>query len=124
MPKGKPTTADFGSVAKVVIAVRDLKASADRYQRAYGVPAPIKQVDASMGGQLALLGGTPVILAAPLTSDSWLNSRLEQFGEGPCAFILAARRAGRYKAASTTRWFGVDVSWFDAEKLGWHLGFE
>jgi hypothetical protein len=25
---------------------------------------------------------------------------------------------------SKTRWFGAEVSWFDAEKLGWRLGFE
>ena len=34
------------------------------------------------------------------------------------------QKPGRYKAASHSRWFGVDVSWFDEEKLGWRLGFE
>jgi hypothetical protein len=70
------------------------------------------------------LGGTPVVLAAPLNSQSWLAARIDQFGEGPCAFVLGARKAGRYKPASKTRWFGTDVSWFDPEKLGWRLGFE
>lgn len=123
-PSGHPTTKDFRGVAKVVIAVRDLQASIDRYRHAYGLPPPIKQVDATFGAHLASFGGTSVILAAPLSARSWLVTRLDKFGEGPCAFILQARKAGRYQASSKTRWFGIDISWFDVDKLGWHLGFE
>jgi Glyoxalase-like domain len=123
-PTGHPTTKDFSGVTKVVIAVRDLQASSDRYRKACSFAPPIKQIDASFGAHLASFGGTPVVLAAPLTPESWLTSRLEQFGEGPCAFILRARKAGQYEVASKTRWFGLDISWFDISKLGWHLGFE
>jgi hypothetical protein len=107
-----------------VIAVRDLDEAVKRYRAAYGLPAPIKQVDASFGAHLALLGGSPVTLAAPLTAQTWLGRRLEQLGEGPCAFILGAKKPGRYKAASKTRWFGSDIGWFDTGKLGWYLGME
>jgi hypothetical protein len=123
-PSGKPTTKDFSGVVRVVIAVRNLDDSVKRFQQAYGLHPPIKQVDRDLGAHLALLGSTPVVLAAPLHSGTWLAARLEQFGEGPCAFILGARKAGRYKAASKSRWFGVDISWFDSDSLGWHLGFE
>jgi hypothetical protein len=123
-PSGKPTTKDFSGITRVVIAVRDLDEAFKRYGKAYGVERPIRQVDAGFGAHLALLGGTPVVLAAPLNSQSWLAARIDQFGEGPCAFVLGARKAGRYKPASKTRWFGTDVSWFDPEKLGWRLGFE
>ena len=109
---------------KVVIAVRNLDESAKRYRAAYGTEQPLKQVDVNFGAHLALLGGTPVVLAEPLHSQTWLAARLEQFGEGPCAFILGARKPGKYKAASKSRWFGVDISWFDSASLGWHLGFE
>ena len=122
-PEGKPLNKDFGGVRKVVIAVRDLNAAVKRYSQAYGTPPPIKQVDADFGAHLALLGGAPVILAQPLNSNSWLAARIERFGESPCAFILDQRR-GKYQAASQSRWFGVKISWFDAEKLGWRLGFE
>lgn len=122
-PQGKPLTRDFSGVTKVVIAVRDLGASLKRYHQAYGVPPPIKQVDRDFGAYLALLGGVPVILAQPLTPDFWLAERLSKFGEAPCAFILDLRR-GRYEAASKSRWFGVEISWFDTQKLGWRLGFE
>jgi hypothetical protein len=122
-PQGKPLNKDFGGVIKVVIAVRDLEASVKRYSQAYGTPPPLKQVDADFGAHLALLGGVPVVLAQPLTADSWLAQRLVEFGEAPCAFVLAERR-GRYRAASETRWFGVKTFWFDPRKLGWRLGFE
>ena len=71
-PQGKPLNKDFGGVTKVVIAVRDLEASVKRYSQAYGTPPPIKQVDPVFGAHLALLGGAPVVLAQPLTADSWL----------------------------------------------------
>jgi hypothetical protein len=122
-PQGKPSNKDFGGVTKVVIAVRDLESAMKRYGQAFGVPPAIKQVDSGFGAYLALLGGVPVVLAQPLTADSWLAERLALFGEAPCAFILAAKR-GHYQAASKTRWFGVQVSWFDSQALGWRLAFE
>jgi hypothetical protein len=123
-PDRKPLTRDFSGVLKVVIAVRSLEDAVKRYHAAFAVPPPIKQVDPEFGAQLALLGEVPVILAAPVTAGSWLWKRLEQFGEGPCAFILGARSPGKYKTAAKTRWFGADLFWFDAGKLGWRLGFE
>ena len=123
-PTGKPVTRDFRSIAKVVIAVHDLDEAVERYRKAYGLPAPIKQVDKSFGAYLASVGGGPVVLAQPLTPDSWLAERLDRFGEAPCAFVLDANEPGRYRAASKTRWFGVDISWFDPGVLGWRLGFD
>jgi hypothetical protein len=123
-PAGKPTTKDFSGVIKVVIAVHDLKTAVTRYREAYGLPEPIQQADAGFNARLALLGGTPVILAAPITSQSWLAQRLEQVGEGPCAFVLGVRNERPYKVASKTRWFGIDTSWLDADKLGWRLAFQ
>jgi hypothetical protein len=123
-PTGKPVTRDFRGITRVVIAVADLDASIERYRKAYELPPAIKQVDKSFGAQLALLGSAPIILARPLNADSWLNERIEQYGEGPCAFVLGAAHGGKYHAGSKTRWFGVDISWFDPQTLGWHLGFE
>jgi hypothetical protein len=51
-------------------------------------------------------------------------ARLNQFGEGPCAFILKTANGNRLRAASKARWFDTDVSWFDPGVLGWRLGFE
>ena len=123
-PEGKPVTRDFRGIARIVIAVRDLDDAVKRYRQAFALPAAIKQVDRDFGAHLAIVGNAPVVLAQPLTADSWLARRLEQFGEAPCAFVLAASRPGRYNAASRAVWFGAGISWFDAEKLGWRLGFQ
>jgi glyoxalase-like protein len=123
-PSGKPTTQDFGGLARVVIAVLDLQAAIARYRKAYVLAQPADEVDASFGARLAAFKGTPVILAAPVNAQSWLTHRLNDFGEGPCAFILRSRNAGSYSVASKSRWFGTEISWFDAAKLGWRLGFE
>ncbi len=120
---GRPPAGDFTGVARVVVAVRNLKEAVARYRHAFGLPAPAEDSDAQFGARLAAFPNEPVVLAQPLGSDSWIRGRLEDFGEGPCAFILAAAR-DRAAAASNTRWFGRAVSWFDPGKLGWRLGFE
>jgi hypothetical protein len=119
-PSGKPTTAKFQGIAKVVIGVKDLDQAIQQYRHAYGLPSPKIQKDAVFGAELAWFEGTPVVLAKPLAVDSWLAKRIDQFGDGPSAFVLHGPVTGT--AAST--WFGRPVSWFDSAKLGWHLGVE
>jgi hypothetical protein len=114
-PKGQPTTKEYSGVRLVVIAVRDLKASVARFRQAYGLPAPVEQDDAAFGARVALFRNTPVVLAAPRGASSWVAKRIDQFGEGPCAFVLG-------RDGSSGRW--ANVKWFDVEKLGWHLGVE
>jgi hypothetical protein len=123
-PSGKPLVKNISGVLRVVIAVRNLDEATKRYRAAYQLSEPIRQVDESFGAHLALVGSTPVVLAAPLNAQSWLNDQLDRFGEGPCAFVLGAKPSAHYHAASKTRWFGTDISWFDTAALGWHLGFE
>jgi len=123
-PSGKPLVKNISRVLRVVIAVRNLNEATKRYRAAYQLTEPIRQVDESFGAHLALIGGTPVVLAAPLNADSWLNGQLDRFGEGPCAFVLGAKPSAHYQTASKTRWFGTDISWFDTDQLGWHLGLQ
>ncbi len=123
-PQGKPVTTDFKGIARVVIAVKDLDAAVKRYRQAYGFAEPQRQDDGEFGARLAVFGDSPVVLAAPLNAGSWLNARLRQFGEIPCAIVLAAAVPGKYRAASKTRWSREQISWFDAQELGWRLGFE
>ena len=40
------------------------------------------------------------------------------------AFVLGAIQPDRYHADSHSRWFDIDLSWFDSSRLGWRLGFE
>jgi len=127
-PTGKPSTQDFSGVARVVIAVRDLKASVKRYREAYVLAAPVEQDDTGFGARLASFAGTPVVLATPVNAQSWLAARLDKIGEGPCAFILHARNGKSYRATlkttSKSTWFGDAISWLDTGRTGWWIGFE
>jgi catechol 2,3-dioxygenase-like lactoylglutathione lyase family enzyme len=117
-PQGKPVTTDYRGVAWVVIAVRDLDRAAEQYRKAFGFPAPARQNDPEFGAKLAAAPGWPLILAEPLTRGGWLERRLQQTGEGPCAFVLEAARSG----GSGSRWFGKPIRWVAPDKLGWRLG--
>jgi len=123
-PQGKRSNRDFRGVGKVVIAVHNLEDAIARYHQAYGGPQPLQQVDEDFGAHLARVDGTPVILAQPLNAASWLNERLDRFGEGPCAFLLTAGPGGKFHTAAKSRWFGSQIEWFDPAVLGWRLGFE
>jgi hypothetical protein len=115
-PTGKPTTATWAGIVKVVIGVQGLDAAIARYRSAYGLPAPQLHEDATFGAKLAWFPGTPVVLAAPLLPESWLSSRIDQFGEAPCAFVLGT---------ATISSNSLDhITWADSERLGWRLGFQ
>ncbi len=123
-PSGQPTNRDFRGVARVVVAVRDLDSAIARYRAAFGLPEAVRQTDRDFGAELAMLGEFPVVLARPLSANSWLGTRIERFGEGPCAFVLTA--AGHMPAAASrkSRWFGREIAWFDPARLGWQLGVQ
>jgi hypothetical protein len=122
-PSGKPNTSGWSGVVKVVVGVHDLDAAIAQYRQAYALAPPQRQDDAEFGAKLAWFRGTPVVLAAPLSSESWLSARLQQFGEAPCAFILKSNLIVE-SSQKPSRWFGSFIRWNSAEQLGWHLGFE
>ncbi len=122
-PSGKPTTNDFTGVEKVVIGVRDLESAIEQYRQAYLLPAPQRQTDTEFGAKLAFFPLTHVVLATPLSPDSWLSARLQQFGDAPCAFVLGTQRGQMASGSIPSNWFG-NIRWVDATKLGWHLGIE
>jgi hypothetical protein len=121
-PAGAATTTRFGGVAKVLVGVRDLDEEIAQYRHAYGLAAPKLQRDAAFGADLAWFEGTPVVLARGLGADSWLARRVAEYGDAPCAFILAA--AGGPMDAREGVWFGRTVVWASEARLGWRLGFE
>jgi catechol 2,3-dioxygenase-like lactoylglutathione lyase family enzyme len=121
-PQGVPASRDFRGIARVVLAVRNLDAAVARYRQAYGLAGAVKQTDQAFGAQLAVPGDAPIVLAQPIDADSWLANRLEQFGEAPCAVLLEVSDADRHKRAAHSRWFDLDIRWFDSGVLGWRLG--
>ena len=118
---------EIRGVDRVVISVRDLLASAERFRKAYGWAAPVEFEDRIFGARLAVFAGSPVVIAAPLESRSWIATRLERFGEGPCALIFGSTKS--WNATAKSRWAGREISWLeiasvDATAIPWHLGME
>jgi hypothetical protein len=79
------------------------------------------------GAKIAYFLGTPVMLAAALDKDSWLADRLEKFGDGPVAYLLATldfgQTAKQVGLSNQVSWFGRKAAWFDVAKLrGLRLG--
>lgn len=124
-PSGQPTMTTYSGISRVVIAVKDMGSSVQLYQRAYNLPAPITQDDSGLGAKLAWFKGTPVMLAAPSSDKSPLAARIAQFGDAPCAFVLAAaEKRAAVAMPLRSKWFGKQISWFDPATLGWRLGVE
>jgi hypothetical protein len=109
-------------IAMVVIGVKDLDRAIASFRKAYGLAAPKIEDHKEFGAKLAHFTGTPVVLAAPFDSSSWLNERLAKFGESPIAYLLGAldfAAAGKkFPVMSDTTWFGRKVGWVDLGKMG------
>jgi Glyoxalase-like domain len=111
----------------VVLAVNDLKASAERFSKAYGWSEPLIETQREFGAKMAYFPGEPVVLAAPADNKSWINERLQNFGETPVAFLLATQdfnaATKKFRLSGSKTWFAQRVAWFDASKLkGVRLG--
>jgi|SRR5271166_1031079 len=119
-PGGKATSTMYTGIQEVVLAVKDLDAAVAQYRRAYGFTAPLRFDDSALGAHLAWFNPGPVVLATPLSTNSWLGERIKRFGESPCAFILKLPGSTDVASvANNSRWH-----WFNSLKLGWHLGYE
>ncbi len=119
-PSGKPTSARYRGIGLVVLGVRDLKGSIERYQKVFQLPAPKRQREESFGADLAWFEDSPVVLAEPLTSTSWLAHRIERLGDSPCAIVFTA--AGGLMGQRSPDWFGHPTFWKADQTFGWRLG--
>src|SRR5262249_20046958 len=117
-PQGKPTTSQISGVRYVVVAVSNLPDAIAKYRAAFQLPAPQQQDDKNLGAHLAWFAGTPVILASPAGSSTWLADRLKQFGEIPCAFVLGSTSHWPATSAGESKWFSHTLQWLDPAKLG------
>ncbi|WP_132057979.1 VOC family protein [Halorussus amylolyticus] len=111
-------------IGQVVLAVRDLDSASRTFRSLYRAPKPVFG-DVSGFGEVASFPGLPVALTTP-DGEQWLESRVERFGECPCAFLLAtddlesARR--EHPLLDSKDWPDGRVAFFDSEPLGRRLG--
>ncbi|MBI4602153.1 MAG: VOC family protein [Planctomycetes bacterium] len=101
-------------IARVVVAVRDLEASARRYGALLGGTAreagsrPCPDLAAARCAEFDV-GGAAVVLAAPASAGSPLEQVLACRGEGPCALGLRTRDPARAGTLDPARTAGARV---------------
>jgi hypothetical protein len=121
----QPSASVHGSalsgITVVVVGVQDLAATIALFRKAYGWETPHTEEHKEFGARLAYFPGTPLILATPLDSNSWLAQRLEKYGDGPVAALVGATDwkavAKQLPLTGQTTWFGRQVAWVDPAKL-------
>ncbi len=119
-PSASAKQMGLSGIRIVVLGVPDLDAAIQTFQKAYIWPAPVREEHAEFGAKMAYFRGTPVILAAPLSADSWLAKQVNDLGKSPVAFLLGGsdfEKASAKAKRAPTQWFGLRVAWFDAEKM-------
>lgn len=118
---GDPLT----GVGAVVVAVPDLDDAVDRFRRTYRIPRPVVEDRPGYGATVAGVPGQPLFLAEP-HGGSRLADRLDRFGPGPCACLLAtddlAAARKQYPLGEVASWPTGRVAWFDADTLNGQLG--
>lgn len=126
-PSASLSGSAISGVEMVVLGVNDLNAAVDLFRQAYNWAPPLTADQRDFEAKLAYFPGQPVILASPLGGKSWLGGRLQKFGEGPSAYLLATQDYGsvakKFRLSGAKLWFEQRVGWFDRKKLnGIRLG--
>jgi hypothetical protein len=121
--KGSP----LAGIDLVVVAVNDMKAAVDQFRKAYGWSEPLTENHGEFGAKMSYFPGEPVLLVSPIDGKSWINERLQKFGQTPVAILVATQDFNvaikKYRLSGTKTWFGQRVAWFDSNKLkGVRLG--
>jgi len=86
-PSGKPTMPEWRGIETVYIAVKNLDDAVQRYRDTFQLPKPRKTYNKTVHAETAAFANTPVVLAS--AAKGWLAERVAQFGEAPCAFVIA-----------------------------------
>jgi hypothetical protein len=121
--KGSP----LAGIDLVVVAVNDMKAAVDQFRKAYGWSEPLTENHGDFGAKMSYFPGEPVLLVSPLDGKSWINERLQKYGQTPVAILVATQdfdgAVKKYRLSGNKTWFGQRVAWFDSNKLkGARLG--
>jgi hypothetical protein len=126
-PSASVVNGSLVGITAVVLGVQKLEESIALFQRVYGWPEPLIKTERTFEAHLAAFQDAPVVLAMPLSEESWLGQRLARFGESPCAYLIGTDDFGtacrQFDLAEADPWFDHSLAWFDPAKLnGVRLG--
>jgi hypothetical protein len=126
-PSASVSNGLLGGIAKVVLGVADLAAAIQLFAQVYDWSSPEISEVPHFGVKLAHFPGTPVIVATPLSQNSWLWVRLQRFGDSPCAYLIGTNNFSQvrqtFQLIENDSWFGHHLAWFEPTQLnGARLG--
>jgi hypothetical protein len=120
-PSASVKGSGLSGIAGVVLGVKNLEAATALFRRAYAWDEPAVEDHAEFGAKVTHFPGSPVMLASPLSQNSWLAARLTKFGEIPAAFLLETndidQTAKRFRVTATQNWFRRTTKWFEPGKF-------
>ncbi|ELZ78793.1 hypothetical protein C456_00687 [Haloferax volcanii DSM 14919] len=121
VPEAAPN-ASLRGLQTVVVATRDREATAALFARRHRYPSPV-----DINGpfpEFATLPGTPLALCEP--GDGALDARIDEVGEGPCAFLVGVTDLDRARTALSLgpeiRYSDRRMAWFDHDLFDGRLG--
>ncbi len=121
-----PASAGLSGLTDVVIGTDDLESTVGRYQSLYPGTDVEDRREVGFGARVASIEDTPVTVAEPLDTDSWLADRVAAHESLlPCAFLIEATDPNavqdQFDIGEQTPWGETTVSWFDID-VGGRLG--
>ncbi|KAB1193907.1 VOC family protein [Haloferax sp. MBLA0076] len=121
VPRTSHNTAVRG-LRTVVVATRDREATASLFARRHRYSSPV-----DINGpftNFAVLPGTPLALCEP--GDGELDARIDEVGEGPCAFLVGVTDLDRARQSLSLgpeiRFSDRRMAWFDHDLFDRRLG--
>jgi len=101
-------------VGRVVLCVSAPEVAIRLFRDVFDLPRPDRDRPSDLAADLYHFPGTPVILAAPTTDESWLARRLDTFGPAPCGVLFQTtdldRSGERFSGASRHDWFDCEIA--------------
>jgi hypothetical protein len=105
-------------VARIAVAVNDVRDSASRYEALLGVPRSTKLergVPSQRGTEPQTvefaLGSTTIALIAAVGAETAVRHRLATRGEGPCALVLRQKNKAAPSLLDPPRSHGARIEW-------------
>jgi catechol 2,3-dioxygenase-like lactoylglutathione lyase family enzyme len=109
---------ELRGIARVVVAVSDLRASSKLFHKVYGSRETARGIDDHLPAELQAFDNIPAVMACPLSDHSVMMSRLEQYGPCPLTFLIGSadmeQSQHRFPSAQHGRWYDQPVLWLPA----------
>lgn len=108
-------------VDTVVVGVRDLEKAISLWKQVFALDASQIERCETPAATIATYPSAPIALASCISQDDWLAERCRQFGDCPCAYLIATTdldsSMAKLPVARVSDWFARRVALIDPARL-------